>query len=57
MNGASNAVISGSFLKKKALCIATRLGVKDFRAPNGWSVVSINNTPLCTKPYWMSAEV
>ena len=54
---ASNAVISGSFLKEKALYFATRLGVKDFRAPNGLSVVSISNTLLCTKPYWMCAAV
>jgi hypothetical protein len=32
----SNVVISGSLLKEKALHIATRLGIEDFKASNGW---------------------
>jgi hypothetical protein len=32
----SNAVISGSLLREKALHIATRLGIEDFTASTGW---------------------
>jgi hypothetical protein len=32
----SNAVISGTLLTEKALHIATRLGIEDFKASNGW---------------------
>jgi hypothetical protein len=32
----SNAVISGTLLREKALHIATRLGIEDFTASNGW---------------------
>jgi hypothetical protein len=32
----SSAVISGSLLREKALHIATRLGIEDFKASNGW---------------------
>lgn len=40
-DGASNVVISGSFIKEKALCIATRSGIKDFRAPE-WLISGSN---------------
>jgi hypothetical protein len=33
----SNAVISGSLLREKALHIATRLGTENFKAYNGWT--------------------
>jgi hypothetical protein len=32
----SNAVISGALLREKALHIATRFGIEDFKASNGW---------------------
>jgi hypothetical protein len=32
----SNVVISGTLLREKALHIATRLGIEDFKASNGW---------------------
>jgi hypothetical protein len=32
----SNAVISGTLLREKALHISTRLGIEDFKASNGW---------------------
>jgi hypothetical protein len=32
----SNAVISGTLLREKALHIATRLGIEDLKASNGW---------------------
>jgi hypothetical protein len=34
--GGSNAVISGILLRKKALHIATRLGIEDFKVSSGW---------------------
>jgi hypothetical protein len=32
----SNAVINGTLLRERALHIATRLGIEDFKASNGW---------------------
>jgi hypothetical protein len=32
----SNAITSGTLLREKALHIATRLGIEDFKASNGW---------------------
>jgi hypothetical protein len=32
----SNAVITGTLLREKVLHIATRLGIEDFKASNGW---------------------
>jgi hypothetical protein len=32
----SNAVISGTLLRERALDTATRLGIEDFKASNGW---------------------
>jgi hypothetical protein len=32
----SNAAISGTLLREKALHIATRLGIEDLKASNGW---------------------
>jgi hypothetical protein len=32
----SNAVISGTLLREKALYFATRLCIEDFKASNGW---------------------
>jgi hypothetical protein len=52
----SNAVIRGTLLREKALHIATRLGIEDLKASNGWinsfkkrhSVVYRNASGECT---------
>jgi hypothetical protein len=45
------AMIGGSLLSEKVLYVAIRLGIKDFRACNGWIMFSNSGTLLCTKPY------
>jgi hypothetical protein len=53
----SSAVISCTLLREKALHIATRLGIEDFKASNGWISGFKQRTVLCTKLYWESAKV
>jgi hypothetical protein len=45
----SNAVISGTLLRERALHIATRLGIEDFKASNGWIQLFQAATQCCVQ--------